>query len=241
MSQQINLYNPALYPKKELLTPGFMVTMGLLLILLLGSYAGYVQQQTSQLLRQRDDLLAQVKQEQDKMVQMSQQYPPLKPSKALQDEITATEDKVHQRQKILEVLKGGGLGGNKGFSGLMQAFARQNVNGLWLVGFSANSTGDQMRINGRALTPDMIPEYLRKLSAEQSLRGREFTSLQVTQPKQVAVVSTTSAQSKSTTPVKQNYVEFALSAEKAEGRSPEKTSVPATTKTVNALMAETKS
>lgn len=217
-----------------------MGVVGLLLVLVLGAYASYLQQQTGKLMRQRDDLLVQVKQEQDKMVQVMQQFPPPKPSKTLLEEIADSEAKLSEREKAFEKLKSVGLGRGNGFSGLMQAFARQNVNGLWLIGFSANGAGDQMRINGRALTPDMIPEYLGKLSAEQSMRGRAFTRLQVTQPKPGIEAALPNSQVKPVV-LKPNYVDFELSAEKAVGKPLEKSADAPVAKTVSVPTVETRS
>lgn len=228
MSQQINLYNPALRPKNELLTAGTMAKAALVFVVVLGAYGSHLFQQTSRLKQQRDELLQQTQAEQGRMVQVAQQFPARAPSKALRDEIVATEDKLQQREKVFAVLKGGVIGAKGGFSGLMQAFARQNMSGLWLVGFSANGAGDQMRINGRALTPDMIPAYISKLSAEQSLRGRAFTGLQVTQPRQepAAAVIATGQQQKPVPAVTPTYIEFALVAEKAVAVLPEKSTNP---------------
>jgi hypothetical protein len=153
--------------------------------------------------------------EQDTVVQLVRQFPARTSSKTLQDEIVAVQEKVHQRQQVFKVLESGVVGSKGGFSGLMQAFAHQGVNGLWLTGFSANGAGDQMRINGRALSPDMIPEYIGKLSAEQALRGRTFTALQVSQPKQEPVAATPAGQQKPGPAALPAYIEFALSAEKA--------------------------
>jgi hypothetical protein len=224
VSQQINLFNPALRPKNELLTAGTMAKAALLFVVVLGAYGSHLNQQTSKLKQQRDELLKQAQTGQGTMVQVARQFPARQPSKALQDEIVATEDKLHEREKVFAVLKSGSIGKNGGFSGLMQAFARQNVNGLWLIGFSANGAGDQMRINGRALAPDMIPEYLGKLSAEQSLRGREFTGLQVTQPKQEPTSTAPSTGQQRPVPAAMpSYIEFALFAEKAADTQPAKT------------------
>jgi len=239
VSQQINLYNPALYPKKELLTAGFMATMGVLLFVLLGAYAAHLKQQAARLMQQRDALISQTKQEQEKTVRLAKQFPARQPSPTLQGEIAAAEAEMRDREQVFEVLKGGGFGGSTGFSGLMQAFARQNVDGLWLVSFSANGAGDQMRINGRALAPDMIPEYLGRLSAEQSLRGRVFTGLTVSQPRPVVPQGqSTSAPLKTPSQTLPQYVEFSLSAEKRTEKPVENSG---TAKTVETPMAGAKS
>lgn len=221
MSQQINLFNPALRPKKELLTAGLMAQVVLLFVVVLGVYGGYLHQQVAKLQQQRDALAQQTQAEQERMVQVAQQFPARRSSKALQDEIVATQDKIQQREQVFNVLKSGVVGVNGGFSGVMQAFARQNVEGLWLTGFSASSAGNQMRISGRALSPEMIPEYISKLSEEQALHGRAFTSLQVSQPKRDAVAAPVSQQNAAAVTLP-SYVEFSLSAEKPADAAPAK-------------------
>ncbi len=222
MSQQINLFNPALRPKKELLTAGLMAQVALLFVLALGAYGGYLHQQVAKLQQQRDALAQQAQVEQNKMVQVAQQFPARRASKELQDEIVAAQEKIQQREQVFKVLQSGVVGVKGGFSGVMQAFARQNVDGLWLTGFSASSAGNQMRINGRALSPEMIPAYISKLSEEQVLHGRAFTSLQVSQPKRDAVAAPANQQKAVAATLPPSYVEFALSAEKPADAAPAK-------------------
>jgi hypothetical protein len=220
MSQQINLVNPALRPQKVLLSADQMAWVAACSVLLLFAYAGLLVRQNSVLGTERAALAAQMQAEQESLARAVQQYPTRVSSKVLQDEVAATQDKVSQREKVFAVLNSGVVGVNGGFSGLMQAFARQGVNGLWLTGFSANGAGDQMRISGRAVSPDLIPEYIGKLSTEQILRGRNFTGLQVSQPAPAPAVA--AGQPKAAVAQLPAFVEFALSAEKAADKTAEK-------------------
>lgn len=237
MAQQINLVNPALYPKQELLTAATILQVAVGFMLLLGVYGGYLNRQVSDLSHQRADWVKRAQDEQIRLVQVTQQYPVLQPSKQLGEELAMMEGKVQQREKVFAVLKSGAVGDSRGFSGLMQAFARQGVNGLWLTSFSFNGAGDQMHINGRALSPDLIPEYIRRFSAEQALRGRLFTALAVRQPRQEPAASAAGGPQK---PVAvPQYVEFSLSADKpakADGAA-----TPLAGKSASAPVAEAKS
>lgn len=222
MSQQINLFNPALRPKKEYLSAGLMARVIAGFMVLLCAYGGYLNQRSSRLAIEREEWAKQVQVEQANLMQVVQQYPAHQPSKALRDEIVATEEKIYQREKVFEILNSGTVGVGGGFSGLMQAFAHQSVNGLWLTGFSANGAGDQMRISGRALSPDLIPEYIGRLSEEAVLRGRAFTGLQVSQPASSPAPALPANQQKPLVAALPAFVEFALSADRVAEKPSEK-------------------
>jgi len=210
MAQQINLFNPELSPKREVLTAGLMAGIILVFALLLGVYGWSLAQQADKLSRQRDDWVQRVQNEQNRLVQVTQQNPPRVASLTLPIEIKTAEEKLHDREKAFEMLRNGMLGSGSGFSTLLQGFARQSVNGLWLTGISSNGAGDQMRISGRALFPELISQYISQLSTEPVLSGRKFTTFEIRQPKQDDVkdpkaVAVTMAPA---------YIEFALAAEK---------------------------
>jgi len=219
MSQQINLVNPELRPKRELLTAVFMVKVAGVFAVLLGWYGWVLMHETAQLKQQRDRLEELAKTEQTRLVQVTQQNPPKTPSDELKQEIAAATTSVSEHQQVLEILKSGITGGNGGFYDVLQGFARQSVNGLWLTGIAVNGAGDQMRISGRAVSPDLIPQYIGKLSGEPVLRGRRFTAFEAAQPKPepAAANSPDSAANTKAAPSvpAPSYIEFVLSAGKA--------------------------
>lgn len=215
MSQQINLVNDALRKQKEILSTSVLVRLVGGFFLLLCLVAGYLLQQTHKLETERAAWAKQAEDARNGLTQAAQQFPPRQPSPVLQAEIKDAEAKIQSRDRVLEVLNSGAVGKSQGFSALMESFARQGVNGLWLTGISVNGAGDQMRISGNAMSADLIPQYITRLSSEPALRGRKFTAFQVGQPKPVA----SAAQPTATPAVAPSYVEFVLSAEKATEKS----------------------
>ncbi|MCX7628538.1 MAG: PilN domain-containing protein [Methylophilaceae bacterium] len=208
MSQQINLVNPALRPKRELLTASHMAGITAGMVVLLCAYGGYLSFQASTLAAQRAAWARQLQEVQASLVQSIQQNPARQPNPALENEIAEAERQLRQREQVLDFLKSGAIGTSQGFSGLMHAFAHVQVPGVWLTGFGANGKGDEMHIQGRALSPELIPQYIAELSTEAVLRGRSFSGLRVSQPLTQAAVAG-DGQQKITQP---SFVEFSLSA-----------------------------
>ena len=52
--------------------------------------------------------------------------------------------------------------------------------GVWLTGFSVGESGNDLQVRGRVLHPDLVPVYLRALSDEPVMRGRQVTELKLT-------------------------------------------------------------
>jgi hypothetical protein len=186
MAQQINLVNPDLRPRLELLTPAFLLRAVGVFALALALYAWKISHDGAVLAAQYAEWQQRAQEEQVKLLQAMQQHPPKTPSPALQEEIKSTQQKIDEREKVFVALKNGAIRSNAGFTGILQGFARQSVNGLWLTGIMANAAGDAMRISGKALSPDLIPQYLKRLSDDAALHGRTFTALEVTQPQPAA-------------------------------------------------------
>ncbi len=213
MSQQINLFNPSLRPQKDAFSSAAMVRGLGSLLLLLCLIAAYLFQQTQKLDTERADWTRRADDARAAMLQATQQFPPRQPSTMLQAEIRNTEEKIQSRDRVFDVLKSGVVGQSEGFSSLMEAFARQRIDGLWLTGISMNGAGDQMRISGNALAAELIPQYITRLSNEPALRGRHFTAFQIGQPKPVTPPAGTQPVTTAATP---SYVEFVLSANKVD-------------------------
>lgn len=211
MSRQINLVNVSLRKQTALLSSANTVRIVGGFFLLLSLIAAYLSQQTHKLETERADAVRLADDARNGMTQAAQQFPPRASSPMLQAEIRNIEEKINSRDRVFEVLKSGVVGKSQGFSGLLEAFARQGVNGLWLTGISMNGAGDQMRISGNALSADLIPQYITRLSAEPALRGRNFTAFQVGRPKPIAAAGAQPAAEAVAAP---SYVEFALSADK---------------------------
>ena len=223
MAQQINLYKPELRPKPDYLTLNNMAKGAGVFLALMVLLSVNLGMDTQALAKQREAIVSSVQAEQTRLLEVTQQFPVAKPDPALDDQITFLEMEQQRREQVMAMIKGGDLAASGGFSGMMQAFARQMVQGVWLTGLAASASGESMRISGRALTADLIPQYISRLSAEPALQGRHFSGLQVVEPSAQAqpVAQTQPAASPADARAKpMSYVEFTLSADKSSVASP---------------------
>jgi hypothetical protein len=182
VSQQINLYNPALAPKVQLLS-GQRLVLGLAAVLavcLLISAA--VGMDAARLTRAERAQAAHLAQLQSEVTALTQQVAGRKPSGELQAELQKLEALLAARHEVMALLASGSLGDTRGVSEYLRAFARQTTDGLWLTGLSITGAGNDIVIQGRTLDADLVPAYLQKLRRETTLRGHGFGSLSVFRP-----------------------------------------------------------
>lgn len=179
MSQQINLYNPLFLKKEKLFSARAMAqALGLVVLGLAGIYA-YSAIQTRDAERIAKDYASQVASQRDQMVALSARSSANVRSKTLEAEVARLESVVKSRQGLLDTLTTGQLGNSEGISRYLAAFGRQATPGVWLTGFTVGEGGNDLRVNGRVLHPDLVPVYLRALNREEVMRGRQVTELKL--------------------------------------------------------------
>jgi hypothetical protein len=179
MSQQINLYNPIfLKQEKYFSAKAISQALGLVVIGLFAFYA-FALLQT----RNAESLLvetrSQVNAQRGRLVSLTPRFAPEARSKVLEAELARTETEAKTRRGTLEALSTGELGNTTGFSEFLAALARQAVSGVWLTGIAIGESGKDLRIDGRALSADLVPAYLKALNGEPMMRGREVTEMKV--------------------------------------------------------------
>jgi hypothetical protein len=187
MSQQINLYNPLFREKGFSPTSANSMLYGVgIAVLCTAAYGVYQDNRTRGVARSAQEVAQQVTEFTESRDKLMAQLDLQKPNAELAAELGQLEVRLRGRQDIVEALNSGAVGTTSGFSGFMQAFSRQTVNGLWLTGFDIASSGNEFRIDGRTLSADLLPVYLTRLNAEKSLQGRQFAALRISQPEVVA-------------------------------------------------------
>ena len=187
MSQQINLYNPALLPKPDVLSGRMiLITLSTLCIALLLAY-GVSAWLASRAVSREQLSASTLAQLQTEITRLSQETSGRKPSAQLSAELASLDALLAQHNEVIAVLKSGVLGDTKGVSEYFRAFARQNVDGLWLTGFTVMGAGRDISIEGRTLRADLVPLYIQRLGREDALRGHGFAMLSVQPPPEVAL------------------------------------------------------
>jgi type IV pilus assembly PilN-like protein len=213
MTQQINLYDPRLRRKRELLSAQTIALLSVVLLLLVG-VAGTWSRSAAQKAAADAALLApQAKALQDQLPLLGQQRASRKPDALLEQQLAMLKAQVDSRVGILALLKQG-LGPDAvSFAEYLRGFARQTPNGLWLTGFAVDGDGGGMEIKGRTVDPALIAEYIKRLKAEKAFHGRAFSALQVSVPVPAAgtnVVSAVAVAGTTSLPIRPPYHEFTL-------------------------------
>lgn len=177
MTQQINLLNPALLKKRDLLTPANIVAVYGFLFVGLITFGGYEYnasnsakleaQASSKALAEAQQLLTQMRASvanNTEKQQLLTRIESLEQKQAMQEAIldAAQHDKSHQGQS---------------YAALLKAFARQSMDGLWITALNIDQDAQHLSISGRTLNPDLVPAYINKLRSEPALKGKRFTDL----------------------------------------------------------------
>ncbi|MEK7206842.1 MAG: PilN domain-containing protein [Pseudomonadota bacterium] len=183
MSQQINLYQPIFRrQEKKFSTTAMLQGAGLVLAGIVVMY-GYTQWQVRSLrgeLVQTDQKHAVAAK---RLVEVTEKFGgERKPGKSLDDEIIRLEQEIVARQRIQDILQRGLFSNTRGFSEYFVSFARQQVSGLWLTGLDITGAADQMSLQGRSINPELVPQYMQRLSVEKPLSGIEFRVFQMNRP-----------------------------------------------------------
>jgi Tfp pilus assembly protein PilN len=214
MSQQINLFNPIFLKQKKYFSAVTMAqALGLIFVgsAVLTAYASY---RLSALRTEAEATTAQLVSIQTKSDKVNVQYAPKQKSKSLEDDVRKAEYEVKSLQHVFNVLQKGDFGSADGYAQYMRAFSRQIVNGVWLTGFSIDGPGSDISIQGRALKPELVPNYLTRLKREPSLQGKSFAALDMQAPQGGQGAKTqqsASAQQRAAT----TYIDFSLQSSSA--------------------------
>jgi Tfp pilus assembly protein PilN len=181
VSQQVNLFNPAFEERKQ--TFGAATMAQALGVLLAGviALAWYGNAHVAALQKEADAGAQQLTKKQARLASVGTEFAPRQKSAALEAEVAEAEAQLASLRKVSAVLDSGELGNTRGYSEYFKALARQNVDGLWLTGVSVAAGGNDIGVRGRALDPALLPGYLGRLTREDTLRGKAFGSLQISQ------------------------------------------------------------
>ncbi len=180
MSQQINLYDPLFRKRGFSFTSATAMLYGIGIAIaaaaLAAAYQDHKLREVSQQARSVESALKEAQAQRDKL---AAEQVTRKPDPRLGDEIAALSEKLKSRQEVIAALQSGAVGTQGGFSDYLRAFSQQSVSGLWLTSFNIASGGNDLSISGRALSADLVPNYLKRLNQETIMQGRQFAALRI--------------------------------------------------------------
>lgn len=215
MSQQINLLLPELRPRFDWLGLPVVAGAALVGLLLLVGMAAMTAMTANGLKVRELDVRNQVAALQQQVQSLGRSLGARQADTTLDKQIAATRLAISQRQEVLNVIARGDVAGSNAYSGLLQGFSRQIVDGVWLVGFGFAQK--DVEIRGRLSDPALLPTYINRLNAEPAFAGRRFATLDMkgVEPTEVKADATPTATK--ATPMAR-YTEFVLRTEPERGR-----------------------
>lgn len=182
MNQQINLYQPIFRKERRLFSALAIAQLCAVAAVALGAFAVYAQQRVGALDEQVTQLRAQEAARVSQLQSLSRRLAESGGDEALQARLAEAVLALRDRESVLGMLAGAGVGSVNGFSHHLEALARRRLDGLWLTSVSLSGTDGNVRLEGRAADAALVPEYLQQLAAEVPFGGQRFASFQLSRP-----------------------------------------------------------
>lgn len=183
MSQQINLFTSQFRKQVVLLSADLIAAGAGATLLLMLAASAWTYYSGNQLRPEVDAIAVRSNVAQSRLEALLNERDPVAQAKILDEEISRQESALAERREVANVLKGGDFGDTNGYSNYLRAMARQIVDGVWIRGFHIAGAGRRFTIEGSTLRGDLIPQYIKRLSSEDSMRGRQFATLMLRPPK----------------------------------------------------------
>ncbi len=197
MKLRVNLYTQALQPVKEKIS--FTLTVcsvaALLGILIFISVAltFYADAKKSEL----QLLQGQLKQQEEQLAQLQKELSSRAPSAILVKQQSDLKQVIVQKQKLLQFIQGEQKKTSVKYSPIFDYLASIDPQGLWLDSFSLSATSSQF--SGYVIEPELLPEWLNKLSATAFFKGHTFAQFEIRQQEKTEALSFKVVSSASTT------------------------------------------
>ena len=182
MMQQINLYQPMFRRQKKLFSAVTILQIWAFFLVVLGVIYSYGASQLTPLETELIKLERDIVTLQVQMTDFKKRYPKQLKSKLLENEIARLEKELQERQIIQKMLAGRKFGNTEGFSGYLEAMARQHIDGTWLTKIVITNGGTALALEGKTTESELLPQYIQKLSAEGVLDGLAFNVMELKRP-----------------------------------------------------------
>lgn len=177
MTQQVNLYQPQFHPVSDPIGASRLVGLVLASLLVLGGTWGWSNWRLGEARADAAQVAAALEARRTELADVARAAGARRPDARLEQDVARAEALHQARTELMALLESGALGTPGGFSGQMRALARQSEDGLWLTGFDLSA--GQVELQGRALTAERVPAYLRRLGAEKAMEGISFNALRI--------------------------------------------------------------
>lgn len=184
MNQQINLYQPMFRRQDKVFSAMTMIQTSFLFLVVLTIIFFYGQYKIKPMKIQLQKVTRDVASLQSQVNTYKTRTPIQGKSKLLENEIARLQKELQQREEIQSILKRQELGNSTGFSGYMEALAREHVQGTWLTALAIKNGGKDLSLQGKTLASELVPRYIQRLAKEDLLSGITFNVMELQRPKE---------------------------------------------------------
>lgn len=180
MKTRVNLYTEAFRPAPLRLGRLAMLASIAFLVLAIGAHGALLQWRNRDLSAQYQLLQAEGEQLEARMLALSKRLEQRTEDQALLLAIERESRSVNGKRQLIAYLGSGQLLVENRFSILMQALSENHLEGLWLTRVRAE--GQHLMLDGRSLSEELVPRWIRQLSQQKGFHGRQFGQLEMRQP-----------------------------------------------------------
>lgn len=179
MNQQINLYQPMFRRQEKVFSAAMMIQTISLFIGLLTVIYFYGQYQINPLEKQLSKTESGLVKLRSQVGKYRQTGEVQGKSNLLEDQVSRLRQELNERRKVRDMLARQQIGTGPEFSKLMEALARQHIEGTWLTAFEISAGGEALSMNGRTLSSSLVPRYMQRLGEETVMAGIAFNNVEM--------------------------------------------------------------
>jgi len=177
MTQQINLYQPAVFIKASpFAARRLLLAVAVWFGILLAGY-GAVQWRLWRSERQLAELNTLQQSASQRLVELQQRHPVSAESEQLARQLERLRAEKAARLPLLTLLVDRSPDVFPGFSEHLQGLARETLAGVWLRDITVSGGGRSLVLEGSALRSELVPRYVQRLSRQSAFAGLEFAQL----------------------------------------------------------------
>jgi hypothetical protein len=180
MSQQINLYHDRFRPVIDPIGATRLVGLVFASLAVLAATWSWSSWRLSESLAEASRMRGVLEARRTELADLTRSVGARRADPRLEEALARAEALHSARTELMALLDSGALGAVDGFSGQMRALARQSATGLWLTGFDLSP--GRVELQGGALSAELVPAYLRRLSGEKAMEGISFNGLRIGAP-----------------------------------------------------------
>jgi hypothetical protein len=178
--QQVNLYQPVVQSTGGTLASGAAIRILLLVCMALLGIWGFGQWQVSRLQDGVDAVRAQ-RAAQESLTAAGFAHLEQFSQEELDAHVAALAAALDVKTQALQMLRSEGSGRSAAFATRLQALARRHVDGIWLDHITLGGTANALNLSGTAMSPALVPQYLRSLASDPALRGAQIDDFTIGQ------------------------------------------------------------